>query len=250
MSSTGHIAISKHCLNQLAQFDTATIANAIEMFEIRPRSEGFMDSRIRAAFPELKPVVGLAATATVRASAPADGGDVYASLGEQLRSLADLDGPAVIVTQDLDDPPVAATVGEVMCGVFQAFGAVGLVTSSAVRDLAQVRPCGFALFAPAIICSHGYAQTLQVGGPVRVGGLVVRPGDLLHGDANGVTNIPTEIAADVCDVASEYVQAERLVIDYAHQFGAKTMAEMVERRRAMGAALAKLRGRVSRKTNG
>jgi hypothetical protein len=43
-----------------------------------------------------------------------------------------------MVFQDLDDPPVGATFGEVMCSVYQAYGSVGLVTSGGGRDLLQV----------------------------------------------------------------------------------------------------------------
>jgi 4-hydroxy-4-methyl-2-oxoglutarate aldolase len=233
-------------LQKLARYDTPTICNAIEMFEVRPRAEGFMDSRIRAAFPDFSPMVGFAATAIVRSSAPSMGGDVYGSLDRQLVEMKNISGPAVIVLQDLDDPSVAATVGEVMCGVYQAFGAVGLITSGASRDLAQVRELAFPVFTQSIICAHGYAQTLDVGCPVRVGGLVVRPGDLMHGDANGVTNIPMEIASEVADVAAEYMAAERIVVDYVQAGGTKSVADMVERRRAMGEAIAALRQSVSR----
>ncbi|MBD15340.1 MAG: hypothetical protein CMJ72_09270 [Planctomycetaceae bacterium] len=71
-------------------------------------------------------------------------------------------------------------------------------------------------------------------------------GDLLHGDCNGVTNIPLEIANEVADVADEFIAAEQQVIEYATQTGDKKIAELVERRRAMGNAIAVLRNRVSR----
>jgi 4-hydroxy-4-methyl-2-oxoglutarate aldolase len=75
----------------------------------------------------------------------------------------------------------------------------------------------------------------------------VRPGDLLHGDANGVTTIPADIAAEVADVARDFVAAEKLVIDYAQSSDQKTIAEMMDRRRAMSEAIAAIRRRVSRK---
>jgi regulator of RNase E activity RraA len=42
----------------------------------------------------------------------------------------------------------------------------------------------------------------------------VNAGDLLHADANGVTNIPLEIASEVASVAAEYVAAEAVILDY------------------------------------
>lgn len=237
-------------LNKLAQYDTATICNTIELFEIRPQSAGYMDSRIRAAYPDLRPMVGYAATASFRSASPPRGDDVYSNFEKQLQHLASLPGPAVVVFQDLDDPPVGATFGEVMCGVYQAFGAVGLITSGGGRDLVPIRELRFPVFVGATICSHAHSHLDDIGRPVRVGGLVVQPGDLLHGDADGVTNIPAEIAAEVADVAGEFVAAERLLIDYARASGEKSIAELVDCRRAMGAAIGELRKRVSRRARG
>jgi regulator of RNase E activity RraA len=207
-----------------------------------------MDGRIRAAFPEMRPMVGYAATAAFRADAPPASGDVYGSLADQLELFAKLPGPAVVVFQDLDDPPVAATFGEVMCSTFRAFGGAGLVTSGAGRDLEQVRSLGFPVFTGGTICSHGYSHTLLVGRSVRVGGIMINTGALLHGDAHGVTTIPLEIAADVADVAPEFVAAEEITISYNKSPGEKSISEFADRNRATKAAINALRHRVSRKT--
>ncbi len=201
-------------LQRLSQYDTPTICNAIELFEVRPRNEGYMDGRIRACFPEMPPVAGYAATATMRCAFPRREGDVYGSLDEQISRFSELPGPPIVVFQDLDDPPVAATFGEIMCSVYRAFGAVGLITSGAARDLDQVRRLGFAAFSNGSICSHGYSHIVDLGRAVRVGGVTIHPGDLLHADANGVTTIPLEIAADVADVAGELAAAESIVLNY------------------------------------
>ena len=152
----------------------------------------------------------------------------------------------MMVFQDLDDPAVAATFGEVMCSTYQAFGAAGLITSGGGRDLAQVRELGFPVFTGGTICSHGYGQWLHVGLPVRVGGLIVETGNLLHADANGVTNIPLEIASEIVDVAPEYIAAEELVIGYNKAPGEKNIAELVERATASKATIAEIQRRVSR----
>ena len=60
--------VSGATLGKLAQYDTPTICNVIELFEVRPQESGYMDGRIRAAFPELPPMVGFAATASFRTS--------------------------------------------------------------------------------------------------------------------------------------------------------------------------------------
>ena len=236
-------------LRRLTQFDTPTICNTIELFEVRPRSEGYMDGRIRACFPEMPPVAGYASTATIRCAAPRREGDVYAALDEQVARFTDLPGTPVVVFQDLDDPAIAATFGELMCSSYQAFGAAGLVTSGAARDLDQVRRLGFAAFSNGTICSHGYSHIVDVHQPVRVGGVVIHPGDLLHADANGVTTIPLTVAAEIADAAAEYAAAESILLDYLRG-GAPEVKTFGEARRAMMDAIAALGRRVRTKAVG
>ncbi len=224
-------------LKLLAQFDTPTICNAIELFEVRPRAAGYMDARIRACFPEMPPVVGYAATATMRCAIPRREGDVYGSLDEQVSRFAELPGPPIVVYQDLDDPPVAATFGEIMCTTYQSFGAVGLITSGAARDLDQVRRLGFAAFSNGAICSHGCSHIVDLHRTVRVGGLTIQPGDLLHADCNGVATIPLEIASEVAEVAGQLVAAENLVLDYLKK-GKPEIQGFAAARKAMMAELA------------
>ena len=131
-----------------------------------------------------------------------------------MASFAELPGPAVVVFQDLDDPPAAATFGEVMCTTYKAFGAAGLITSGAGRDLDQVEVLNFPCFTSGTICAHGYCHFPSLNVPVHVGGVLVHPGDLLHGDRNGVTTIPNEIASAVARACKEYTDAEAVVMDY------------------------------------
>ena len=208
------MTVTTETLQKLAQFDTPTICNVIELFDVRPRNTGFMDGRIESNFPEMPPMVGFASTAAFRSGAPPAGGDAYGSFIEQAKSFDRLPGPAVMVFEDLDDPPVGATFGEVMCSTYRAYGSTGLITSGGGRDLLQVRDLDYPVFTGSTICSHAYCQILHIGLPVRVGGLVVTQGDLLHGDANGVTNIPIEIADRVADVAEQFVQTEKIILDY------------------------------------
>ncbi|MBA2226066.1 MAG: RraA family protein [Thermogemmata sp.] len=206
--------VPEDVLNRLRQFDTPTICNVLELFDYRPRTAGYMDSRIRACFPQLPPMVGFATTATFRAAAPPRSGDTYMGLSEQVERIAALDGPKVVVFQDLDDPPVAATFGEVMCTTYKAFGCVGIITSGAGRDLDQIEKLQFPCFTSGTICSHGYTQIVALDCPVRVGGVWVHPGDLLHGDRNGVTTIPLELAGWVADACPEFLAAEAVILEY------------------------------------
>ena len=234
-------------LQALAQYDTPTICNAIELFEVRPRNEGYMDARIRACFPEMPPSVGYASTATMRCAFPRRDGDVYGSLDEQVARFAELPGPPLVVFQDLDDPTVAATFGEIMCSTYQAFGAAGLITSGAARDLDQVRRIGFPAFSNGAICAHGYSHIVDLHRAVRVGGVTVHPGDLIHADANGVTTIPLEIAAELPQAAAEFAAAEAILLDYLKN-GNQDLKAFSEARKASMAEIAALGSRLRSKS--
>jgi regulator of RNase E activity RraA len=201
-------------LELLRKYDTPTVCNVLELYDLRPRTAGYTDARIRACYPRLPPMVGYASTATFRSAAPPRSGNVYSGLVEQVASFAELPGPAVVVFQDLDDPVAAATFGEVMCTTYQAFGAAGLITSGAGRDLDQVEALHFPCFTNGTLCAHGYCHIPSINVPVHVGGVTVHPGDLLHGDRNGVTTIPHAVASELAHACAEYMAAEAVVLDY------------------------------------
>jgi len=237
------MSLSNADLELLRSYDTPTICNVIEVFHIRPRHTGYLDARIKACFPEMPPMVGFASTATFRSAAPPREGNVYASLDRHVAAFAELPGPAVAVFQDLDDPPASATFGEVMCTTYKRFGAVGLITSGAARDLDQVRRLSFPCFSGGVIASHGWAHFVDVGVPVAVGGVALNPGDLLHGDANGVTTIPPEIASEVAHACAEYAAAEQVVLDYCKS-AEVSVAGFAEARAECGRRIAALSDRV------
>lgn len=240
------MTISSATLAKLAEFDTPTICNIIELFDVRPRNRGYMDQRIQCNFPEFPPMVGFAATAAFRSDAPPAGGDAYGSIEKQLEQFEQLPGPPVVVFQDLDDPPVAAVFGEVMCSTYKAFGSAGLVTSGAGRDLDQVRALKYPVFTGSTIAAHAYCHILHIGLPVRVGGLTICQGELLHGDANGVTTVPVELADEMADIGDEFVAAEGIILDYVQSPGEKSVARFTELREEFQAVVAKLKQRVSR----
>lgn len=152
--------ISLQTLADLAKYDTPTICNVIELFNVRPRNVGFMDGRIQACFPKMPPMVGFAATATFRSQQQPRKSDVYATLSEQVERFAELPGPPVVVFQDLDNPVISATFGEVMCSIYKGFGGRGIITSGAGRDLDQVEAIDFPAFTDGTICAHGYSKFL------------------------------------------------------------------------------------------
>ena len=235
--------LTSRTLDALRQYDTPTVCNVIELFRIRPRQTGYMNRTITSCFPHLPPMVGMASTATFRALAPPRANDVYAGLEAQLSLLEESPAPPVVVFQDLDEPSAAATFGEVMCSTYKAFGSTGLITSGSGRDIDQVRPLDYPVFTAGTCCSHGNCHILSLNVPVVVGGITIYPGDLLHGDCNGVTTVPTTIASEIPDACREFMAAEKHVLDYVNA-GQATAAGFAEARSSMLAAIEKLGARL------
>lgn len=240
MSLTSTISmLSETTIEELANFDTPTVCNVIELWNNRPRNQGYMDGSIRACFPKMPPMVGYALTSTFRSMSAPRAGDVYSGIDKQVAAFSEIPGPPVVVFQDLDEPTAAATFGEVMCSTYKAFGAKGIITSGAGRDLDQVEQLGFPAFTNGTICAHGYCHTLQINVPVTVGGMCINPGDLIHGDCNGVTTIPHEIAAEVSDACRELMAAEQIVLDYLKEDNL-SVERYADARKDCGEVIAKL----------
>ncbi|GAA0898075.1 RraA family protein [Pseudonocardia zijingensis] len=204
-------ALDPSVLEALKGYDSPTLSNAIELFDVRPWDEGYLRYDVRCMFPDLPRMVGYAATATMRARGKADG---YGP-DELIAHVRSVPGPRIVVVQDLDDEPAhGALWGEVMATTFQRLGCAGVVTDGSVRDLDEAHEMGFQFFARAASVSHGYARVESVGEPVTVGGALVRPGDLLHADKHGVLLVPAEIAAQLPAAADRLIAAEQEYIGW------------------------------------
>jgi 4-hydroxy-4-methyl-2-oxoglutarate aldolase len=129
-------------LEQLQQFDTCTVSNAIEQFRVRTRNEDFVNGSVRCLFPDLAPKLGYAATAHIGTSSTPIAGHYYYDRMDWWAYVQTILAPRFIVVEDLDH--IAGVV------------------------------------------SHSYAHIVGYGEPVEVGGLQIKPGNLLHGDQHGV----------------------------------------------------------------
>jgi len=176
----------------LKTIDTPTVCNAIELLEVRPGSENFTSNKIKCLYPELGPMAGYAVTVqieTVTKMAPRDPA-VTMKLYEAVEASPK---PVVVVIQEIGGyREFASHSGDVMTTLLQNFGAIGLVTDCNVRDFNEVKQLGFHTFAAGTSPSHVYCRIADVGMPVQVHGMTVRPGDIIHGDINGLVQVPME----------------------------------------------------------
>lgn len=203
-------------LAALRAIDSPTIANAIEAFKVRDRTEGYASLELRCLFPELGVMVGYAVTATADSTTPGPPKG-RAGLMKLWEAVAAAPKPAVIVIQDVGpDRLRSCHCGDVMANTARRLGAVGLVTDGGVRDLAEVRALGFHFFAAGAVVSHGTFGIIDVNVPVTICGLRIQPGDLLHGDMNGLVLIPEEVAAEVVAEAQRVRERESQIVQYVN----------------------------------
>ncbi|HEY7169973.1 MAG TPA: RraA family protein [Vicinamibacterales bacterium] len=207
-------ALTPALIESLRRLDACRVANAIETFERRLRNEGFADGSIRALFPELSPVVGHAVTARIRGSAPPPVGHTYRDRTDWWSYILTVPPPRIVVVQDVDERPgFGAFVGHVHAEVLRALDCVAVVTNGSVRDLPAVRRMGFPLFAGGVSVSHAYIHILDFAEPVQVGGLPIASGEIVYADVHGVLTVPSEIVAELPQVAARMTEDERWVVE-------------------------------------
>ncbi|HEY6338137.1 MAG TPA: RraA family protein [Candidatus Sulfotelmatobacter sp.] len=226
--------LSEQELDALRQFDTCMIADAIESFHVRLRNTGFADASVRCMFQDAPPMVGYAATARLRSGEPPIVGIGFHDRADFWNSILQVPAPRILVLQDMDDPPGrGAFLGDMHAAILKALGCVGYLTNGAVRELPSVLAMGIQLFAGSVAVSHAYAHIFEIGAVVKVGGLEVRSGDLLHGDRHGVLTVPAEIAAEVPGAAQELGKKEQKIIDFcrSRDFSVAKLREIMKTER-------------------
>ena len=123
-------------------------------------------------------------------------------------------GPGDVIVADMGSAVASGPFGEVLAVECMARGAAGLVVSCTVRDSREIIRMGFPVFS-AGLCVRGTAKATlgTINHPICIGGEIVRPGDLIVGDADGVVVVPLEEAPDILRLAEERTAKEAAVMD-------------------------------------
>ncbi len=199
------------------------------------RAIGFTVHNMVCADPALPPVVGYARTATIRAMEP-PAEDAAAIRRKRVEYYTYIDSggprPSVIVIQDLDEiRGFGAFWGEVNSNIHKGLGCDGLVTDGSVRDLDVIAP-GFQMLAAKVGPSHAHVHLVGFGDPVKVCGMTLSDGDLIHMDRHGAVVVPLRAVAELPAACELLTRREKVILDAAKApgFNAEVLA------RAMGEA--------------
>ncbi|GAA5086034.1 4-carboxy-4-hydroxy-2-oxoadipate aldolase/oxaloacetate decarboxylase [Microbacterium yannicii] len=158
--------------------------------------------------PGIRPLqdgVRIAGTAVTVLSHPGDNLMIHAAV-EQCRA-----GDVLVVTTT--SPSVDGAFGELFATALHARGVRGLVTTTGVRDVAELRAMGFPVWSPAVFAQGTVKATPgSVNVPIILGAVTVAPGDVIVADDDGVLRVPrrgAESALAAADARLAKEEADR-----------------------------------------
>lgn len=175
---------------------TASIADAVDKI---CGHRGYMDHQIKPRINDQR-ICGPAATVLEAAT------DEFVPPQHALDLIDEAPRDSVIVISIAGGEPDVAVWGGLMTAGAVANGHAGAVLDGGVRDLTEIRrDYGFPVYARAVSpgTTLGRYKTVASQVPVKVGGIMVHPGDLIVGDVDGVIVVPQAKAAEVLAMAQE-----------------------------------------------
>jgi regulator of RNase E activity RraA len=214
------LELSPELIAELTSIDTPTVCNALELLAPERRGYGFTTRPLVCARPQLRPVVGIARTATIRAAHPSDVARDQASVRDEYYAYIDAGPkPSIVVVQDLDEERGYGSFwGEVNSNIHKGLGCDAVITNGSIRDLPDIAE-GFQMLADRVGPSHAFVHVVDYSRPVTVAGMHVSHGDVIHADQHGAVVVPHEVCADVKQAAELIARRERVVIIAAQQPG-------------------------------
>ncbi len=182
--------VAPEVVAEAAQFASSILADVAGR-------RGALSGRIAPLSPSMK-FAGPALTVEVR---PGDNLMIHAAMA--------IAKPGDVLVIDGKGDLSSALMGEIMSHQCMALGVVAVVMDGAVRDSEAIREMGFPFYA-AGLNPNGPTKFVpgRLNHPISIGGVSVNPGDLVVGDADGVTVIEREKAAEMLPLAHAKVAAE------------------------------------------
>jgi regulator of RNase E activity RraA len=198
----------------LKLLDTCLVSSAIDYLQLRLANEGYSNSSIRCRIDGMGPLVGHAVTATIRTAATPLRGRRIPERRELWQYALTIPEPRILVLEDVDHPPGAgAFIDFERVTIAMRLGCIGAITDGAIRELPRIKPLGFQLFSRSLSVARAYSHVAEVGVPVEIGNLAIKPGDLLHCDMHGLLLIPPEAGSRIPQAAFEVLKVQRRITD-------------------------------------
>ena len=118
--------------------------------------------------------------------------------------------PGDIIVIDAKGDQYRAMAGDFVVGMAQTMGVGAIVVDGAIRDVQAIKDLNFPVFTKGTTIASSGKAVGEINIPISCGGQSINPGDIIVGDADGVTVIPQEIAQEVYDKAVAKVQKDEI----------------------------------------
>lgn len=220
-------------LEELREFDTALLANTIGYIDPTAPHEYYLGGSIRSVTPSLRSTVGVAATCELDSSSPGGAPDME-PFWRQVEAISQVKAPVVWVVKTVGSrPDHECVLGDGMGKALFAAGCAGVVTDGGVRDINGLSNIPFSAHARGVTIHHGALRFRKLDEPVEVGGVTIRPGDVIHANAEGVIRIPSKCLEQLPAKATQMRAFEH----DAHRWLRRTDLTIVEKRNQVGKLL-------------
>lgn len=121
--------------------------------------------------------------------------------------------PGDVIVVDGGGDISRALIGEIMVAIAQSRKAAGFVIDGAIRDTAEIGRGDFPVFARSAIHRGPYKfGPGEINVPIAIGNMVVKPGDIVVGDADGVVAFPLTIARDLLNAVRKQEGWEQQIL--------------------------------------
>ncbi len=205
-------------IRELRKFDTATICNVVATYPGSDlclalydawRGEYYTDTSVRCIYPEYAPVCGYAATAWYSDERPEHTKPSQWALPDHLDAIPK---PVILVAKQsyshgLDR--LSGLFGGNMTTQFKALGVEGVLTDGPMRDYVEIKAMNVQYLASGLTSGHGPVQLREVGMQVKVAGMTVSPGEIVHMDQCGACKFPADKLSQVLSNATELISREQ-----------------------------------------
>lgn len=205
-------------IRELRKFDTATICNVVATYPGSDlclklydawRGEYYTDTSVHCIYPEYGSVCGYAATAWYSDDRPEHTKLDRWTLPDHIDATRK---PVILVAKQTYSPgleKLSGLFGGNMTTQFKALGVEGVLTDGPMRDYAEIKTMNVQYLAAGLTSGHGPIQLREVGMAVKVAGMIVSPGEIVHMDQCGACKFPAEKLQQVLSNSNEMISREQ-----------------------------------------
>ena len=209
-------------LKELERYDTPSITNVVATYPSDELCLGlynpwtvnwYTDQTIKCMYPALGARVGYAVTCIYGLPDPSFNRLSFMDVAGALDASPQ---PTILALEQKFPPQIAGKVGLAggnMTATMKALGCVGCLSNGPSRDIDEIRPMKIQYMLSGVTAGHGDMAVHAVNVPVKVGGMEVNPGEIIHMDESGACKFPADKLEEVLNLVIQLQNKESKIMD-------------------------------------